>query len=413
MRVRSDRAPRWLWIGCFVVGTALDAPRAQDAPARGVQAQIDDLVRRNEALEARVTELEAGGGDAGGMIARFGEVTATFNVFGDVGFAYDNPEDPGHAEGGFLLGSVDFFANVQLGDRFRVLSESVLAKRGSSDAIAVDQERLWAMWTVSDLLYVKVGTEHSPVSRWNQLYHHGHWLETSITRPYTAAFEGDGGIIAMHATGVELGGHLQPGVGGLDWFLAGSNGRGLEATDKQRSYDRDNGKKIDAGIAIQPTCVPGLRIGLACTFDDIPASPTSTVPGRSRSIAERVYSGSINYRLGDFDVIGEYAVIDHDVRATRATTHHHSGYLQLDWRAGAFTPFGRFDYRTMDMGDPFYVSLDRDLDAERGVLGVRYDATENLAVKFEVGLARGQQRGGGGVQDVDSVSGGLQIAWVF
>lgn len=392
-------------------------PAAQTQPAaqkRDVQAQLDELRQRNDQLEARVAELEGGvgaeGQDAGGMIARFGEVTATFNIFGDVGFAYDNPEVGAGDEGGFFLGSVALFANVQLGDRFRVLSESVLAQRGASSAISIDQERLWAMWTVNDLLYVKLGTEHSPVSRWNQLYHHGHWLETSISRPYLARFEGGGGVLAMHTTGVELGGRVQPAVGGVDWFLSVSNGRGIDATDKQRSFDRNNDKKIDAGVAWQPSCVPDLRVGVACTFDDIPPDAASLIPDRARSMAERVYAANLEYRAGPIDLIGEFAWIEHDARASRNSTEHHTGYLQADWRAGPVTPFTRFDYRTMAMGDAFYVSLNRDLDAWQQVLGVRYDATENLAVKVEIGFERAEMRGGG---DVDTVSGGLQVSWVF
>ncbi len=382
-----------------------------------VNSRLEALQKKNAALEDRLSALEDAQDSTvavRGLGTQYGDITATFKVFGDVGLDYRNPEQPGFGHSDFFLGAVDFFANVQMGDRFRILSESVLDARGT-ETVGIDQERLWAMWTFSDALYLKLGTEHSPISRWNQLYHHGSWLETSVSRPLLAGFEGGEGILPMHTTGLELGGRLQAGIGGLEWFTSISNGRGLTPKNKQRTSDRNDSKKIDVGVAFLPSAVPDLRIGTAFSYDEIPPDATTTpvVVGRELSIRELLATAQLQYRNGPLDLIGEFAWIEHDVRATNMVFHHNSGYLQVAMHFGEVTPYARMDYRTMQMGDPFYMPLDRDLDIVRPVLGVRYDPTDTMAAKLEVGWSREDERGTGGVADRDVVSVAFQVSWVL
>ena len=168
---------------------------AQD---EAVEDRLAELERKNTELEERLAEIEEAQDelyleedDGLGMHVQYADVGATFQVFGDVGFDYLNPEpaDEGHTS--FFLGSVDFMINMSFGDHWRALSETVIDGK-SDDDIELSQERLWGAWIPEDWFYVKFGTEHSPISRWNQLYHHGHWLETTIARPIAARFEGGG-----------------------------------------------------------------------------------------------------------------------------------------------------------------------------------------------------------------------------
>ncbi|HEX5052626.1 MAG TPA: hypothetical protein VFZ65_12695 [Planctomycetota bacterium] len=400
----------------LVACSLLTAPGRGQEPVGGeVGRQLEALRKKNEELEERLEAIESApsSDQAGnGLQAHYGDITASFKVFGDVGLEYRNPEEAGNAHTNFFLGSVDFFANVQMGDHFRILSETVLEARGTETVFA-DQERLWAMWTFSDSLYFKLGTEHSPISRWNQLYHHGRWLETSISRPLLAAFEGDGGILPMHETGLEMGGRLQSGAGGFEWFTAVSNGRGLEPNNKQRTADRNDSKKIDAGLAFLPNAVPDLRFGTAFTYDEIPPDPTSVVAGRGLSIREFLATAHAQYRSGPFEMLGEFAWIEHDARELSSTFHHNAGYMQVALRAGELTPYARMDYRDMERNDPFYLGRNRDLDIVRPVAGVRYDPSATLAAKLEVTYGQEEQRGAGGVVDRDVLTLALQVSWVL
>ena len=72
--------------------------------------------------------------------------------------------------------AVDVFYSYT-GGRFRVLGEYLLSTEES------ELERLQAGWPMSEHTMLWFGRFHSPASFWISEFHHGHYLQTSITRP--------------------------------------------------------------------------------------------------------------------------------------------------------------------------------------------------------------------------------------
>src|SRR5262245_22937859 len=185
-------APRWalfLAAATFLPVTS----RAQEATTTepDLKERLRALEEKNRALEERVRSLEEQPAEAAepqapvgeeappleeeglglGLVGRYRNVKLTFQLFGDVGVNYQNPVAGDRSNAAFALGSLDFFATAQVGERFQALSETVVT--GVENATNFSQERLWGSWTVNDHLYAKLGVEHSPLSYWNRLYHHG------------------------------------------------------------------------------------------------------------------------------------------------------------------------------------------------------------------------------------------------
>ena len=263
-------------------------------------------------------------------------------------------------------------------------------------------------YVASDQLYIKAGTEHSSIVRWNQLYHHGRWLEPTAARPIMAQFEGGSGILPLHRTGVTLGGSLHTDGARYEYFGTISNGRGTMPNNKQRTSDADASKAIDLGLAVEPACAPGLRIGAAFVSDRIPVDPTSASALRMRSINETIATGHIEYRTGRTTVTAEYAQIQHDVNADGSNFDSETGYLQIMHACDSWSPYTRYDYRRMAAGDPFYNPAMRDGDRWLQYLGVRWDAHANVSVKFEVGAGKADL---GGISDQDVFEGQVQLSW--
>jgi len=159
--------------------------------------------------------------------------------------------------------------------------------------------------------------------------------------------------------------------------------------------------------------VPDLRVGTAFSYDEIPPDATSTVLGRDLSIRELLGTAQVQYRYGPFDLIGEFAWIEHDVRSTGMVFHHNAGYLQVAVHVDQLTPYARMDYRTMERMDPFYLGLGRDRDIVRPVVGVRYDPIDTMAAKLEVGFSREGADGTGSFADRDVLSLAFQVSWVL
>jgi hypothetical protein len=423
----------WMARALLIAGWLLAVAGAAGADEEE-QARISELEQRNARLEERIERLENRDGMPApvdpleedieeflaeglglNLVIRNGNVTGIFQLFGDVGADFQNPEVGGRGHAFFHSGTVDLFFTVRAGDHFQALSETVFLTRFDEprDVGGFDQERLWAAWRFSDFLQVKIGLEHGAVSRWNQQFHHGRWLEITIARPLIARFEGDGGILPMHNAGIEFSGTLRSDAGRFNYVLFVSNGRGRVATDTQEFSDRNDGKAVDLLVGFAPESVSGLWVGLVWRVDDMPANPSD--PARQRSIREIIGGFQVDFRRGKFETLFEFVYFEDRDRQSGSSFEHYAGYFQLAYRVDdQWVPYFRIDFREMDVGDPYFMPLNRDLDMLEALLGVRYNFQPNAAVKFEVGFGEYEQRdGGGGVRTRGYIRIGLQVAWVF
>jgi hypothetical protein len=390
--------------------TRLDALEKENAELR---QRVENLEGAEEATARDVEDTAEGLGL--NMVVKRGNVWGIFQLFGDTGLTYASPEIPNRGELFFFDGGIDLFFTARVGDHFQVLSETVfLTSIGTtSDSSKFDQERLWGAWKFSDLFQLKIGLEHGPISRWNNLYHHGKWLELTVTRPYLARFEGDGGILPMHEAGVEARGTAPFLKGRLSYVFFLSNGRGPLVTDVEEFSDHNDAKAITAGLGFEPAGEHPLWIGVFVRWDEIPPNPAD--PARVHSIGQLVTTLQIDYRGDRIQVLSEVAFIADSDRTSSTDFDHVAGYFQVGYSLNdEWTPYFRFDIRTMDQGDPYYSPVNRDLDIWEIVTGVRYDFIENAAIKLEIGFGERQERDGSGVVgDQGYIRVGFQLSFVF
>jgi hypothetical protein len=394
---------------------------AEDDPQR-----LDALERENEELRQRVGALEekdviardvadAEEGLGLNMVVRRGSVWGIFQLFGDTGVSYASPSLPNRGNAFFFDGGIDLFFTAHVADHFQVLSETVFITGigTTTDSSKFDQERLWGAWKFSDLFQLKLGIEHGPISRWNNLYHHGKWLELTITRPFLARFEGDGGILPMHEAGLEALGTLHLSKGRLSYVLFLSNGRGPEVTDVEEFSDHNDSKAITAGLGYEPMWSHPLWVAVFVRWDEIPPNPTD--PARIHSIGEVITSIQVDYRGDRIQILSEVAFITDDDRTTSSDFNHFTGYFQIGYSLNDdWTPYFRFDVRNMQAGDPYYSPVNRDLDIWEIVTGVRFDFLENAALKFEIGFGeRDERQGSAIVTGQGYIRTGVQLSFVF
>src|SRR5262245_21165115 len=146
-----------------------------------------------------------------GIDIRYGDIRVTPKVFGDVGFGFVDPADAaGFGRSSFFLGELDLFVTASFGERWQALGETVIESRPSEDGEEFDVgvERLWVQYEAAPWLRLKLGREHDPVTYWNRRFHHGAWVQTSLSRPRIVQFEEDDGLLPIDVTGLELNGRL-------------------------------------------------------------------------------------------------------------------------------------------------------------------------------------------------------------
>lgn len=380
---------------------------------------VEALKDKNAELEARMDALEtaqtpgAAAEQSYGLTANYQDVRATFQLFGDAGFGYSDPRPAGFSNSSFTIGAIDAFLTAQMGNHLQVLSESVLTSSTSKEATFA-QERLWGAWTFDDRLYAKIGLEHSPISRWSRRYHHGRWLEPTISRPLMADFEGSAdGFVPLHNSGLELGGRAPVGnSGNLDYTLIFSNGRGPKPDDKQKVGDNNNSKSVLLALGYSPQG-SSLHFGVAAQTDVIPPDPAAAPP-LTDDVEQRIGSAFAEGTLAGAELVAEVIALQDETQFDHRTYDHLSWYVQALLPIAPWTPYLRFDVKDMDEGDPYLSQLDRDLDQWRQTLGVRNDFATNAAFKVELGFGeRDRRTAAAAVSQETFVVIAFQLSWAI
>ncbi|RME74283.1 MAG: hypothetical protein D6776_05515 [Planctomycetota bacterium] len=401
----------------MLIATAVCAARASGAGAAGNGAQPvaspqDPATVLWGEQEAGVrTEPPSPPPASGSFALPIGERTVRWRsrLFGDLGAGWsERPAERAHTA--FAFGSLDLFLTARLDESVQLISETLL--EAGEEGVALDQERLWLRYRAAAGWYVKFGLEHAPLSRWNRRFHHGRWLYPALEPPMLARFEDDGGLLGIHEVGLELGDTWNTPAGRLETLAAVSNGRAARPDRRQLFDDGNDAKAIDLAVALRPRGAPSLRLEAATHYDEIP--PLAGQPDRRRSMREWVARTALELTAGPIELLGEAVFVQHRDRVARRTFHHASAYLQFAATFGPLTPYARIDTRDMERDDPFYALVASDLDANEANVGLRWDPTESVALKLELGYRWAQRRTSGGeLRRGGATRVGLQLAWVF
>ncbi|HED65478.1 MAG TPA: hypothetical protein ENJ09_07970 [Planctomycetes bacterium] len=344
---------------------AAGAPRSQE----GADGQEERLQRlENDLLDMQI-EL-AGGGDSD----RDFDLGPIFSMkgFGHVGFS-DTDVDGGSNDNAFALGGLDLFITSQLAENLSFLNETVF-EPGDTGEYTLDVERVILKYQVSDSLNVQTGRFHTTLGFWNETYHHGEWLQTSIDRPAILRFEDDGGLLPVHLVGLVFKGRENVGETPFDWTVEIGNGRGATPDPPQITIDANDSKAINLALRAAPSGVPGLQVGGGVYLDRIASGGNSP-----ENLEETILNGHVVFERDGWRFIGEYFDVQHDGSTTDASSDGY--YFQLARQMGEWTPYLRYDATSVDDTDPFFDSTD---DSDTLALGVRWDFTDWAALKLQV-----------------------------
>lgn len=302
--------------------------------------------------------------------------------FADVGFT--TRLNDAENSNTFALGSVDWYMTSELTDRVMALVEADFASSTDTNAATFRLQRAHLKYALSDLWNITVGRMHTPLGYWNQTYHHGSWLQTSITRPEIHLFEGDdGGFLPVHSVGLELSGAHEIQVGDVGYNLGLYNGRGRTVTEVQNVKDKNDSKALNVLLSLKPQALKGLEVGGNVYLDEIPGSPPTA--SRLQSIDERIIGGYVTYVMDRLELLGELFHIVHDDKTSGREFESLGCYLQGGYRIESTTPYYRLDVMDVANGDPFFTTP-RNRDRLKHTWGLRWEPFSWNAVKLEYSL---------------------------
>ncbi len=343
-------------------------------PSRGGGAISRLLVRpRVPALALALLTLPPGlGAQTPGAETQFLQAF----LFGDVLFR----ETENDVTDGFSLGQIVGHANASLAERLIFFGEVSVTARTTGYVLAM--ERAILRYDFSDPLKVSVGRYHTPVSYWNTEFHHGLWLQGSISRPEAIRFGSR--YIPVHFVGLMVEGNLTDVP--LYYSAGVGNGRTESLVGAGDAGDVNAANAFVVSASMRPRSLFGFRFGAAAYFDRL-------AQGGGDVANERILSAHVVWDRTDVEAVVEFIHVAHEDLVSSGSTGSPSWYAHVGYRlptAVRLTPYLRWEDMSIDAQDPVFDAVLADYEA--AIAGVRYDFESFAALKAEY---RGEKRGGG------------------
>ena len=125
--------------------------------------------------------------------------------FADVDFS---ATDANETKSGFNLGQLVLHLASPLSSKVSYFGE--ISFTAQPDTYGVSVERSIIRFDYNDYFKMSFGKYHTPIGYWNTAFHHGAWLQTTITRPESVKFGGT--LIPVHFVGLQTEGNIPSGT---------------------------------------------------------------------------------------------------------------------------------------------------------------------------------------------------------
>ncbi len=300
----------------------------------------------------------------------------TFHGYADLGFLRN---EDGLSDKKFVLGEVDLFGTARISPKLTALVEVVLETDNQllvAD-VPVNVERLLLQYRDNDYFNLDMGAYRTAIGFYNTTLR-GSWLQTSLTRPMLFTFEDEGGFLPLHNVGLSANGKVPSGELGLHYVVEVGSSRNY-AEPGRTGLDLEQNGAINLALFARPRAIPGLQVGFSSYHDKFSPLPGSTL---SRS----VWTAHAVYQANRFEFLNE-VILAKFSEPGLGYGNLPGFYSQLAYRVGSnWTPYTRYDYVNVYgkglVGQyvPQYVPWHTVFSG-----GLRYDITEAVALKFELG----------------------------
>lgn len=270
---------------------------------------------------------------------------------------------------------------------WRVLAEYLLTDDES------ELERLQFGYDASDESTFWFGRFHQPTSAWVAKYHHGRFLQTSISRPAVEEWEDDGGVVPAHISGVMLD-HGIPLDGGSGTRISMAFGAGPFLRDGELSpfdfLSPNRGKhRLSAGMSIAyfPDYLADTNFGFSGAHTQISVEENSLLGiDQSFDINQTTLGAQLDWRKETWQLLAAAYYIHSSSQepSGRFGGWFVSGYaeVQRDIRE-VNSVFGRVEF-SQKAKSVDYLNLFPDFATKKVVVGYRFEFRENQAVSIEI-----------------------------
>lgn len=300
------------------------------------------------------------------------------------GFDTQDESDPS-VKDSHLQASVDVLYSYT-SDHFRFLAEYLLSTEEA------ELERLKAGFVVADNAIFWLGRFHSPARFWVNEFHHGQYLQTSITRPGLEAWEDESGSTPTHVTGFLLEvDRISSNDSAVDYALSvgmaprfiGSELEAFDTLDPRSGH----GLSVSARIGYRPRYFETSSFGLLFSWNEINAESVTLPEASDVTRIDQFTAGFfVNWQWRDVRLITSAAYYENDIHDLAGVTTEDFvlSYFQPEYRLNdEWTLFGRADIGFGEDASTFLRMLPS-VVAHRNMLGLRWDFADFQALTMEI-----------------------------
>jgi hypothetical protein len=302
-------------------------------------------------------------------------------LFGSADLSRTNPEAlPAYSDESL---TADILYSVSQ-SRFKLLAELLVSTE------EVELERGQVGWLAHETTWIFAGRYHQPTNVWGSIYHHGQYLQTSITRPGIENWEDDFGVLQAHQTGLMLESnfdlHQEAGLEFAFSYGSGSHiGDGvLEPTDILDPDDRA-GSSAAARIAFLPDALGNNKLGVLVGKSEYVSAGSQVIIPDLADVDQLVFGAFLNWTVGSVHLIGSAYHVQNDLnRASFGSSDEFTaGYVQIEKSLANWTLYGRWE-NTAGAQSSAYLSMFPEYVIQRSLLGVRLDFRKRHAITLEI-----------------------------
>jgi hypothetical protein len=292
--------------------------------------------------------------------------------FGDISYISKDDSD----EDGFSIGQVVAHVGASMGDSFSVFGEfTATATNDGHHKTGI--ERVIVKYDFSDRYKLSAGRYHTPIGSWNSGFHHGAWLQTTVSRPEMVKFGSK--IVPIHFVGALMEGLIPSGKLGLDYRIGFGNGRHSSVSGTGDAHDVNGDKAWLVQVNAKPTQFYGLNMGLGFYNDEVPLL-------NGTDVKENTVSAYASWTKEDPELIFEYLHSSHElINDSSVSGDVDAWYAQFAYRLpgkrSQWKPYARLERTRVDDSDPLLGT--EGLDYDGGIIGVRWDFNSYAALKAE------------------------------
>lgn len=298
--------------------------------------------------------------------------------FGDADFS---ATDQKGTTSGFNLGQLDLHLASALSRKVSYFAEITFNAHPTDYTVEV--ERNIIRYDYNDYFKLSFGRYHTPIGYWNTAFHHGAWLQTTISRPEMVKFSSQCSnpslcFIPVHFVGFLAEGNIPSGGAGLSYDVGVGNGRGDVITRPGDAGDNNNNRAWVANLYSRPARLYGLQVGVSVYRDKI-NSPSLPPLG----FREWISAAHIVWTKEKPEFLAEFANVNHRNILTNAVTNNQAYYVQvgyrLPWFERTLKPYYRFEHTHTPLSEQVFTNQ----DLVESTVGLRYDITNYAAFKSE------------------------------